>query len=421
MNKKFSLITVLLVVLALLLAACGPGDRGPAEPPAAGETPVADAGMDIDELLAALEAAGLPATLAGELDDPLFGGTPGLIDVNGEQVQVYEFESVEAAEEAAGTVSGEGAVIGNLAIDWAKPPHFYQSGGLVVLYAGESEEILGALEGALGAPFVVGSGLFGPIPDGEAALDLEQLVEALGTIGLPAVAAGAVDNPLFAGTPGLIEVDGEQVQVYVFESAEAAQEAAATVNPTGNIIGNISVDWAEPPHFYQSGPVIVVYAGESDEILRALASTLGDPFVVGSGLFGPIDETPEGEADLSAEQLLAALEAAGLAPEVDGVDGLGNPLFTGVTLEMLNVKGEQIHVYTFESAEAAQEAAATVNAEGNIIGNVTIDWAELPHFYQAGSLVVVYAGETEEVLGTLQATLGEPFVVGSGLFGPIDE
>src|SRR5690606_1740257 len=159
--------------------------------------------------------------------------------------------------------------------------------------------------------------------------------------------------------------DGEQVQVYVFESVEAAQEAAATVNPTGNIIGNISVDWAEPPHFYQSGSVIVVHAGESDEILRALASTLGEPFVVGSGLFGPIDETPEGDADLSAEQLLAALEAAGLAPEVDGEDGLGNPLFAGVTLEMLNVKGEQIHVYTFESAEAAQEAAATVNAEGN--------------------------------------------------------
>ena len=60
-----------------------------------------------------------------------------------------------------------GTIIGNATIDWVDRPHFYQQGGLIVLYAGEDEAILSALEGALGEPFVIGESSFAPEPADE--------------------------------------------------------------------------------------------------------------------------------------------------------------------------------------------------------------------------------------------------------------
>ena len=118
----------------------------------------------------------------------------------------------------------------------------------------------------------------------------DSLLEALREAGLPA-SAGAEAEPALFSVEGKVILVGEQmVSVYELADEAAAVEAAGTVNPTGTIIGPVIVDWVEPPHFYRQGNLIVLYAGQHEALLFALGELLGEPFVVGHGMFGPLGE-----------------------------------------------------------------------------------------------------------------------------------
>jgi hypothetical protein len=125
--------------------------------------------------------------------------------------------------------------------------------------------------------------------------DHETLADALGAAGLDAsehTGEGAdLSDPLFDGTPRALMAGEAMIQTFEFASEAEAEEAAATVNPTGNIIGTKTVDWVEPPHFYRQGKLIVLYAGSDEAVLSALEAALGEPFAVGDGMFILPDES----------------------------------------------------------------------------------------------------------------------------------
>jgi hypothetical protein len=98
--------------------------------------------------------------------------------------------------------------------------------------------------------------------------------------------SGELADPLFDdSTPRALTAGEATIQVYEFGDEAGAEAAAATVNPTGNIIGNKTVDWVEPPHFYRQGRFIVLYPGDDPAILAALETAFGEPFVAGAGGF----------------------------------------------------------------------------------------------------------------------------------------
>lgn len=76
-------------------------------------------------------------------------------------IQVYEFADAAAAEAAMNTVSGGGTIIGTTTVDWIETPHFYRSGRLLAIYAGDDQDALSALEANLGPPFLVGVSMTG--------------------------------------------------------------------------------------------------------------------------------------------------------------------------------------------------------------------------------------------------------------------
>lgn len=123
--------------------------------------------------------------------------------------------------------------------------------------------------------------------------DLESLIEALREAGFEVETLGAIEDPLFAGEGEALEVDGQYVQVFSFESEAAAQEAADTVQGGGTIIGLATVDWVEPPHFYLKGALLALYAGSDEALIGALNSALGEPFLIGFSMGLP---APGGEA-----------------------------------------------------------------------------------------------------------------------------
>ena len=143
MRELFS--ALLILGVALLTVSCE------------GASPVAPGELSsISALTAALHQQGA-TVVRGEMlpreSNPFFSTNAQVVVVNSGHVNVFEYPTVGAAESDAAKVSPNGSVVGNVAITWVGPPHFYKSGRLIVIYAGRDDAVLRPLEAVLGQPF----------------------------------------------------------------------------------------------------------------------------------------------------------------------------------------------------------------------------------------------------------------------------
>ena len=104
-----------------------------------------------DGLLAALRGNGSTVEAVGPISQPFFVPEGRVINVDGNEVQVFEFSSEQDAQSAAESISPDGSSVGTTMIMWVEAPHFYESGKLIVLYVGEEPAVVDALEVVLGA------------------------------------------------------------------------------------------------------------------------------------------------------------------------------------------------------------------------------------------------------------------------------
>lgn len=143
MKFKLSL-TVSFLLLALIVAACG-------SQAAAESGPVA---VEVQaSLIEALRAAGATVEPGEPVDQVFFSVRGQILDVNGEDVQVFEYESADAMQADAAQVSPDGGSIGTSMVSWVAAPHFYQAGRILVLYVGDDAAVMELLENALGPQF----------------------------------------------------------------------------------------------------------------------------------------------------------------------------------------------------------------------------------------------------------------------------
>jgi hypothetical protein len=92
----------------------------------------------------------------------------------------------------------------------------------------------------------------------------------------------SVEQAIFEPVVGqIIKVNGQDVQVFEFESEESAQTAAETISPDGSSTSTTMITWIATPHFYRAGKVIVLYVGEDSGVLSVLAEVLGEQFAGG--------------------------------------------------------------------------------------------------------------------------------------------
>ena len=75
------------------------------------------------------------------------------VNLNGESVQVFEYDSAETMESDAVLVDADGGTIGTSMVSWMATPHFYKKGRILVLYIGDNQEMLRLLESVLSAQF----------------------------------------------------------------------------------------------------------------------------------------------------------------------------------------------------------------------------------------------------------------------------
>lgn len=76
---------------------------------------------------------------------------------------------------------------------------------------------------------------------------------------------------------------------------------------------------------------------------------------------------------------------------------------------MIKVHGEDVQVFQFANAAAADAEAAPISRDGMGVGTSKIHWIGSPHFYKKEKLLVLYVGDNHKVLKTLEALLGRQF------------
>ena len=141
---------VLTLLVTLLLQACGQETVTVEPTEMAGRD---GAIQNVADAMGALEAQGVSAEATDKVEQPFFPVEGQNVQVNGQNVQFFEFAEPSAAEAAALTVNATGDAIGTSMVAWVEPPHFYRSGALIALYVGSDESVLNALNTVFGPQF----------------------------------------------------------------------------------------------------------------------------------------------------------------------------------------------------------------------------------------------------------------------------
>lgn len=109
-------------------------------------------------------------------------------------------------------------------------------------------------------------------------VDLGSLQEALNASGAEVELGNSVEQVFFAVKGQILKVNGADVQVFEYESAEAMEAEAALVSADGGSVGTSMMMWMATPHFFKSGRALALYVGDDAAILDLLKGALGEQF-----------------------------------------------------------------------------------------------------------------------------------------------
>ena len=105
-----------------------------------------------------------------------------------------------------------------------------------------------------------------------------SLINKLRVAGVSVEPAGEVQQPFFSIKGEMIKVHGEDVQVFQYANAAAADAEAARISRDGMTAGTRKIFWVAPPHFFKQGKLLVLYVGVDDKVKGALEAVLGQQF-----------------------------------------------------------------------------------------------------------------------------------------------
>jgi len=113
-------------------------------------------GIDYAGFVRSLRAENTTIEPQGEVEQPFFSVTGKVIALYGDHVQIFEHPGSAEADAEAALVSPDGMTVGTAKPHWLGTPHFYRKDKLLVLYLGDNEKVLKALEARLGRQFAGG-------------------------------------------------------------------------------------------------------------------------------------------------------------------------------------------------------------------------------------------------------------------------
>jgi hypothetical protein len=119
---------------------------------------------------------------------------------------------------------------------------------------------------------------------GQGSAEMQALINQLQTSGATVVQASDGAEVPLTGTEQSIKVNGDVVDVYMYESPQQANADAAGIAPDGQQVsegvGSDHITMKIPMahsslHFYKKGLLIVFYDGSNERVINFLQSALG--------------------------------------------------------------------------------------------------------------------------------------------------
>ena len=117
----------------------------------------------------------------------------------------------------------------------------------------------------------------GPSPLTTTQTLIRQLQDRGATVSIAEVMP-ASSFPFFSVNAQRLSVNGQNVHVFEYPDPQAAQNDVNRVAPSGSTVGNTQITWIDPPRFYRSSHLIVLYVGKDTSVAAHLAAILGTPF-----------------------------------------------------------------------------------------------------------------------------------------------
>lgn len=122
-------------------------------------------GSAYTRLIDELRATGAVVEPVSESDSTLWEVPGRVMSVNGSQVYVLEFPSIDEAQAEIANIDPDGYSTSRGIIEWTTTPHFYARESLIVFYIGNDNELQFLLERVIGGQFA--GGHFAPRPKPE--------------------------------------------------------------------------------------------------------------------------------------------------------------------------------------------------------------------------------------------------------------
>ena len=149
------------------------------------------------------------------------------------------------------------------------------------------------------------------------------------------------------------------------------------------------------------------------KIIFAVIATISTVLIGGYFLVTPTGRTveivvPAQITDMSSLIATMVGENVPLQMENGGVvAGILSQPFFSVDAQVLNAHGEDIQVFEYDSREDAltdvDESGLTPEGQ---FETIMVTWMGTPHFYQTGSLIVLYVGDNSDIVTLLEDLLG---------------
>jgi len=117
-----------------------------------------------------------------------------------------------------------------------------------------------------------------PVSPSVPVTDYASLLNALRAAGANVETKTQLEQPFFSAKGQMITINGNDIQVYEYPDAAAADAEAQLVSPDGSTVGTTKITFVAPPHYYKSGKLIVLYVGQDRDLLDLLEDLLGSQF-----------------------------------------------------------------------------------------------------------------------------------------------
>ena len=99
-----------------------------------------------------LEMSDDGSVVVREMSQPFFSVDAKIIKMYGEEVQTFEYRTIDDAQNDIDEVTPDGQ-FRNVNVIWVGTPHFYRSDRLIILYVGDHVDIIHRLEDLFGPQF----------------------------------------------------------------------------------------------------------------------------------------------------------------------------------------------------------------------------------------------------------------------------